>query len=144
MPLTRIVGTYRIVGTSPDGDSVRFHPDDPNAFQAAHIAAKTNAGGGAQLFGIVVEQLPRRRRAPVKACLQLRVHASRDRDRQLLSDDRADERAVMVGRGTAAIARMTEHARTDAADDRGHHGVGVAQVRDRLPVIGLSGHGRDH
>ena len=43
-----------------------------------------------------------------------------------------------------AIARMTEHARTDAADDRGHHGVGVAQVRDRLPVIGLSGHGRDH
>jgi hypothetical protein len=32
MPLTAISGTYRIVGASPDGDSVRFYPDDPNAF----------------------------------------------------------------------------------------------------------------
>ncbi|MBO0826837.1 MAG: hypothetical protein J2P24_03565 [Streptosporangiales bacterium] len=49
MPLTMIKGTYRIVGAAPDGDSVRFYPDDPHAFEAAGINARVNSRGGAQL-----------------------------------------------------------------------------------------------
>lgn len=49
MPLTAIPGTYRIVGASPDGDSVRFYPDDIDAFTAAGLNVRTNATGGAQL-----------------------------------------------------------------------------------------------
>lgn len=49
MPLTLIRGSYRVVGASPDGDSVRFTPDDPQAWTAAGIAARVNATGGAQL-----------------------------------------------------------------------------------------------
>ena len=29
MPMLVIAGEYRIVGAAPDGDSVRFYPDDP-------------------------------------------------------------------------------------------------------------------
>lgn len=29
MPFTLIKGTFRVVGASPDGDSIRFHADDP-------------------------------------------------------------------------------------------------------------------
>ena len=49
MPLTVIQGQYKIVGASPDGDSIRFYPDDPNAWAAAGIAAKANSQGGVQL-----------------------------------------------------------------------------------------------
>lgn len=42
-------GSYRVVGASPDGDSVRFTPDDRNAWTAAGITARVNASGGAQL-----------------------------------------------------------------------------------------------
>lgn len=49
MPLAVIPGSFRLIGTSPDGDSVRFFPDDPQAFSKAKIAAKLNAAGGAQL-----------------------------------------------------------------------------------------------
>jgi endonuclease YncB( thermonuclease family) len=49
MPLSAIPGTFRIVGASPDGDSIRFYPDDPAAFTAAGLHVKTNALGGAQL-----------------------------------------------------------------------------------------------
>ncbi len=49
MPLTLIKGSYRVVGASPDGDSVRFYPDDPQAFAKAGLNARVNAAGGAQL-----------------------------------------------------------------------------------------------
>jgi endonuclease YncB( thermonuclease family) len=49
MPLIAIAGTYRVVGASPDGDSVRFYPDSPTAFTGAGLTVKVNAGGGAQL-----------------------------------------------------------------------------------------------
>lgn len=49
MPMTLIKGTYRIMGASPDGDSIRFYPDDPSAFATAGIAVKANAAGGVQL-----------------------------------------------------------------------------------------------
>jgi hypothetical protein len=29
MTMLLIEGTYRVVGTQPDGDSVRFYPNDP-------------------------------------------------------------------------------------------------------------------
>jgi endonuclease YncB( thermonuclease family) len=49
MPLSVIVGTYRLVGASPDGDSVRFYPDDPAVWTRSGIKAKPNAKGGVQL-----------------------------------------------------------------------------------------------
>lgn len=49
MPLTLIEGQYRVVGASPDGDSIRFYPIDPDAWVRSGIAARTNAQGGAQL-----------------------------------------------------------------------------------------------
>ncbi|MTD59105.1 nuclease [Amycolatopsis pithecellobii] len=49
MTLTLIKGTYRIVGASPDGDSVRFYPDDPAAFSKAQLRVRLNSRGGAQL-----------------------------------------------------------------------------------------------
>lgn len=38
-----------MIGTSPDGDSVRFTPTDPQAWVRAGLAARVNATGGAQL-----------------------------------------------------------------------------------------------
>ena len=49
MPLIAIPGHYRLIGASPDGDSVRFYPDSPTAFADAGLAVKVNAAGGAQL-----------------------------------------------------------------------------------------------
>src|SRR3954468_2481754 len=49
MPLTIIKGHYRIVGSEPDGDSVRFYPLDRNAFTTLHLRARVNRKGGAQL-----------------------------------------------------------------------------------------------
>lgn len=49
MPLTMIKGQYRIVGAAPDGDSIRFYPDDRNAFFKAHIRVHANNAGGVQL-----------------------------------------------------------------------------------------------
>ena len=46
---TSIAGRFRIAGASPDGDSVRFVPDDPQAWTRAGIRARVNAAGGAQL-----------------------------------------------------------------------------------------------
>lgn len=46
---TSIAGRFRIAGASPDGDSVRFVPDDPRAWARAGIRARANAAGGAQL-----------------------------------------------------------------------------------------------
>lgn len=49
MPLYVIKGEYRIVGSSPDGDSVRFYPDNPDVWTQTGIKAKPNAQGGVQL-----------------------------------------------------------------------------------------------
>lgn len=49
MTLSLIKGNFRIVGASPDGDSVRFYPDDPMAFGKAGLRVRLNARGGAQL-----------------------------------------------------------------------------------------------
>ena len=47
--MTIIKGHYRITGASPDGDSVRFYPDDPDVWDHAGIAVKANSTGGVQL-----------------------------------------------------------------------------------------------
>jgi len=47
--MTIIKGHYRIAGASPDGDSVRFYPDDPGVWEHAGIAVKVNSTGGVQL-----------------------------------------------------------------------------------------------
>ncbi len=49
MSLIAIPGQYRLVGASPDGDSVRFYPDSPTAFADAGLKVKVNSAGGAQL-----------------------------------------------------------------------------------------------
>jgi endonuclease YncB( thermonuclease family) len=49
MPLIAIPGHFRLIGASPDGDSVRFYPDSPTAFTDAGLTVKVNATGGAQL-----------------------------------------------------------------------------------------------
>jgi hypothetical protein len=51
MPMLCLAGTYRIVASEPDGDSIRFYPDDPTQWERVPgpHAVQTNAGGGAQL-----------------------------------------------------------------------------------------------
>src|SRR3954465_11708449 len=57
MPMTLVKGHYRIVGASPDGDSVRFYPQDPGVWAAAGIVVRTNSTGGVQLRVGAVEPL---------------------------------------------------------------------------------------
>ncbi|MFB4302452.1 hypothetical protein [Actinomadura sp. NTSP31] len=51
MPMLMIQGTYRVVGARPDGDSVRFIPDDPAQWDLVEGPHKVrrNSTGGAQL-----------------------------------------------------------------------------------------------
>jgi endonuclease YncB( thermonuclease family) len=51
MPMLLIAGTYRILGAAPDGDSVRFYPDDPTQWDLIDGTHKVrrNSTGGAQL-----------------------------------------------------------------------------------------------
>lgn len=50
MPMLLIKGSYRIVGASPDGDSVRFVPDDPAEWELLRgRKVRRNLAGGAQL-----------------------------------------------------------------------------------------------
>ncbi|MGY1701272.1 hypothetical protein [Geodermatophilus sp. SYSU D00766] len=49
MPLTLLRGEFRLVGTSPDGDSIRFYPADPGIWARAGIEVRANADNGVQL-----------------------------------------------------------------------------------------------
>jgi endonuclease YncB( thermonuclease family) len=51
MPMLCLAGTFRILSTEPDGDSIRFYPDDSTDWERVPgpNAVRTNAGGGAQL-----------------------------------------------------------------------------------------------
>src|SRR6266581_2836793 len=51
MPMLLIAGGFRIVGSEPDGDSIRFYPDDPNEWKLVGGVhqVRPNAKGGAQL-----------------------------------------------------------------------------------------------
>jgi len=51
MPFTLIKGTFQVVSYSPDGDSIRFHPGDPNLIRGLLNGdrAKLNMRGDVQL-----------------------------------------------------------------------------------------------
>jgi endonuclease YncB( thermonuclease family) len=49
MPLHIIKGHYRIQGSEPDGDSVHFHPANPDAFTSLHLPARVSGHGATQL-----------------------------------------------------------------------------------------------
>jgi endonuclease YncB( thermonuclease family) len=51
MGMLLIKGNYRIIGAAPDGDSVRFYPDDPSQWDLVPgpHPVQRNASGGAQL-----------------------------------------------------------------------------------------------
>jgi hypothetical protein len=49
VPVYCIPGSYKVVGASPDGDSVRFYADDATIFERAGMPVRLNAHGGAQL-----------------------------------------------------------------------------------------------
>ena len=51
MPMLCLAGTYRVLATEPDGDSIRFYADDAEQWKLVpgQHAVQTNAGGGAQL-----------------------------------------------------------------------------------------------
>ena len=51
MPFLVLAGEFRIVGAEPDGDSIRFYPDDPSQWDdvGGTYAVQRNATGGAQL-----------------------------------------------------------------------------------------------
>jgi endonuclease YncB( thermonuclease family) len=51
MPMLCLAGTFRILSTEPDGDSIRFYADDVAQWERVPgpNAVRTNAGGGAQL-----------------------------------------------------------------------------------------------
>ena len=65
------------------------------------------------------------------------MDAARGGDGELLADDRAHERAVMIRCRPTTVGRMPEHALADAGDDRSHHGVRSAEVLRRLAVVWL-------
>jgi hypothetical protein len=49
MPLNIIKGHYRLQGSEPDGDSVHFHPTNPDAFTSLHLGAQLSSQGATQL-----------------------------------------------------------------------------------------------
>jgi hypothetical protein len=49
MPLHIIKGHYRLQNSEPDGDSVHFHPTNPDAFTILHLGAHLSSQGATQL-----------------------------------------------------------------------------------------------
>ena len=51
MPMLCLAGAFRVVGSQPDGDSIRFRPDDPAGWAEVPgpYAVQRNASGAAQL-----------------------------------------------------------------------------------------------
>ena len=47
MPLMLIKGNYRILNAAPDGDSIKFYPDNPGLWRP--LGVRTNSSGGGQL-----------------------------------------------------------------------------------------------
>jgi endonuclease YncB( thermonuclease family) len=62
--MTLIKGTFQLVGASPDGDSVRFYPDDPEATKKAGLKVRLNSRGGMQLRLDAIDALETHYRPP--------------------------------------------------------------------------------
>ncbi len=52
MPLMLIKGHYRILNAAPDGDSIRFYPDDPGLWRPLGVRTNNSGGGQLRLEGI--------------------------------------------------------------------------------------------
>ena len=94
--------------------------------QEAHLRAR-EPDRGAQLLGVVVEDLLRRRRPAAEALEHPAPHDARDGRRQLLADDRPDQRGVVVAVAVGVALELDVVAVDQAGEDR----VGRAQVRER-------------
>jgi endonuclease YncB( thermonuclease family) len=49
MPLIFIQGQYKVLSTAPDGDSIRFYPNNPELWKKLATKVRPNNSGGAQL-----------------------------------------------------------------------------------------------
>jgi endonuclease YncB( thermonuclease family) len=49
MPMTLIKGSFKILNAAPDGDSIRFYPNNPDLWKQLKSPVRTNKSGGAQL-----------------------------------------------------------------------------------------------
>jgi Staphylococcal nuclease homologue len=49
MAMTLIQGNFRIIKAAPDGDSIRFYPNEPKLWEKLPPRVSTNRSGGAQL-----------------------------------------------------------------------------------------------
>ncbi|MBW4599985.1 MAG: thermonuclease family protein [Calothrix sp. FI2-JRJ7] len=49
MPLILIQGKYKVLSTAPDGDSIRFYPNNPELWKKLSTKVRPNNFGGAQL-----------------------------------------------------------------------------------------------
>lgn len=49
MPMTLIQGKFRVAQTAPDGDSIRFYPNNPELWKKLSTRVRINRSGGAQL-----------------------------------------------------------------------------------------------
>ncbi|MFH7025910.1 MAG: thermonuclease family protein [Heteroscytonema crispum UTEX LB 1556] len=49
MTMTLIQGNFKVLKTAPDGDSVRFYPNNPELWKKLETRVSTNRNGGAQL-----------------------------------------------------------------------------------------------
>ena len=83
MPMLCLAGTFRIRGSQPDGDSVRFFPDDPALWARVPgaPAVRTNAAGGAQLRLDAIDALETHYSPPASAPRHQPLalaHAARD------------------------------------------------------------------
>ena len=46
MPMLCLAGTFRILSTEPDGDSIRFYPDDAAQWERVTSACAGSASAG--------------------------------------------------------------------------------------------------
>jgi endonuclease YncB( thermonuclease family) len=65
MPLTLIRGKYSILKAAPDGDSIRFVPDNPALWKTLENRVRPNKSGGAQLRLDAIDALETHYRARV-------------------------------------------------------------------------------
>jgi hypothetical protein len=65
MPLTLIQGKYSILKAAPDGDSVRFVPNNPALWKLLENRVRTNKSGGAQLRLDAIDALETHYRARI-------------------------------------------------------------------------------
>lgn len=141
MPLYLIKGNYRVLHSQPDGDSVRFYPDDLQAFTELGLKALLSRTGGVQLRLDAIDALethytPRAHGAFTRHQPPALAHAAADRLLALLgfTDVKRDQETIT----SAAPDQTPGYILTRFADKYGRpvafaH-TGTAPQRDLEPV----------